>query len=328
MYSTEFNTPGMPIEGTVLKIARGTPLPHGDSSVLTPWDEIVRAYRTHRMLTGRFIGIESHNGTDIAVIQYKGSRVVIPIMHMLFLDRREEESQASYYVRVQKRLRYMLGAEIDFYVKGLDEAEHCAVASRTEAMLKKRLRAYLVPGETGRPRICVNTYAEARVVAVFDHAIRIEVFGVEHAIFGRNLAWQWLRSAYDAFAVGQVLVARIDEIDYGSAGTLDTIGQELLSDEDLQSLRVVADIKAATPNAPALALAGCIPQSHYAGRIVEISNGNIYLQLANGANALAYDCRDWRAPSLGDDVDFVVIRIKKKDCCAVGIITHIIRKNS
>lgn len=314
----------IPTDVSVLKIARTAPASHENTldTALAPWDEIVRAFRNHRMLMGPLVGIESYDNADYGIVSFKGVRVVIPMKHMLYLEPRKDESETNYSARLRKRLNYMLGAEIDFYVKGVDEEDHSAVASRTEAMLKKRLRAYYILTENGTPRITVNSYVQARVIAVFDRAIRIEVFGVEHTIFGRNLAWEWIGDAHDAFSVGQILIARIDSIDFGHAEK-----NIHISEEYLKSLRIIANIKAAVPNMPAVALSKCLPQSHYAGRVVEINNGTIYVQLANGANAIAYSCRDRRAPGLHDDVNFVVTRISTKECCAIGLITRVIRKN-
>lgn len=45
---------------------------------------------------------------------------------------------ADYMNRLNRILGTMLGAEIDFIVKGIDSTTHSAVASRREAMLRKR----------------------------------------------------------------------------------------------------------------------------------------------------------------------------------------------
>ena len=50
---------------------------------------------------------------------------------------------ADYMNRLNRILGTMLGAEIDFIVKGIDSTTHSAVASRRDAMLRKRQTFYL-----------------------------------------------------------------------------------------------------------------------------------------------------------------------------------------
>jgi hypothetical protein len=105
------------------------------------WHEIHNAYRTRRMLTGMLGGIEqTENGKTVAIVDYKGFRIVIPLKEMV-LNLPNNLSGNAYnemVVRQHKILSNMLGAEIDFIMKGIDSKTRSAVASRKEAMLKKR----------------------------------------------------------------------------------------------------------------------------------------------------------------------------------------------
>ena len=48
------------------------------------WHEIHNAYRTRRILTGQLGGIEqTDNGKTIAIVDYKGFRIVIPLKEMM-----------------------------------------------------------------------------------------------------------------------------------------------------------------------------------------------------------------------------------------------------
>ena len=53
------------------------------------WHEIHNAYRTRRILTGQLGGIEqTDSGKTIAIVDYKGFRIVIPLKEMMRLDRK------------------------------------------------------------------------------------------------------------------------------------------------------------------------------------------------------------------------------------------------
>ena len=46
---------------------------------------------------------------------------------------------------------------------------------------------------------------EARVIAVAQKAVRLEVFGVECSLKARDMSWEWMRDANDRFAIGDVI---------------------------------------------------------------------------------------------------------------------------
>ncbi len=106
----------------------------------TAWHEILTSYRNHRILTGMLGGVEeTEAGKTLAVVDYKGFRVVIPLKEMLVkLEKNLRDAEYSDMIRRQnKLLSNMLGCEIDFVVKGVDTKSRTVVASRKEAMLKK-----------------------------------------------------------------------------------------------------------------------------------------------------------------------------------------------
>lgn len=87
------------------------------------WHEIHNAYRTRRILTGQLGGIEqTDNGKTITIVDYKGFRIVIPLKEMMINVGRSPSGQeyAELMLRQNKILGNMLGAEIDFIVKGID----------------------------------------------------------------------------------------------------------------------------------------------------------------------------------------------------------------
>lgn len=183
------------------------------------WHEIRNAYRTRRILTGILGGVKQTNsGRTLAVVDYKGFRVAIPIMEMM-LYTGEMPANREYLElmgRLNRTLSTMLGAEIDFIIKGIGSNTHSIVASRKDAMLRRRKTFYMDTDELGEHMIFEGRVVQARVIAVAEKVIRVEAFGVECAIVARDLSWEWLDDARDFFSVDSRILVRVLTIDRSS----------------------------------------------------------------------------------------------------------------
>lgn len=278
------------------------------------WHEIHNAYRVHRVLTGQFCGVEqTENSKTLAIADYKGFRVVIPLREMLIEqgDRSTGKQFRDEMQRLNRLLGNMLGAEIDFVIRGIASAERKAVASRRDAMLRKRQTFYFGTDADGMYRIHEGRIVQARVIAVAEKVIRVEAFGVECSIPARDLAWDWMGDAHERYAVGDKILIRIQEVQRGS----------------VEDVRIRADVRSLNPDAGREALDKCQLQSKYIGRITDVRKGVVFIRLTNGANAVAHSCFDYRTPGKHDDVSFVVTAIDEERGVATGIITRIIRQN-
>ena len=278
------------------------------------WHEIHNAYRTRRILTGQLGGIEqTDNGKTIAIVDYKGFRIVIPLKEMMINVGRNPSGQeyAELMLRQNKILGNMLGAEIDFIVKGIDSKARSVVASRRDAMLKKRQIFYLDTDASGMYRVHEGRIVQARVIAVAEKVLRVEVFGVECSIMARDLAWDWIGDAHERFSVGDQVLVRVLSV----------------RRDGLEDIAVKADIKSVSQNTSHDNLKKCRIQSKYAGKVTDIHKGVVYIRLSNGVNAVAHSCYDYRTPGKKDDVSFAVTRLDEERGVAVGIITRILRRN-
>ena len=182
---------------------------NADAEVETPesredtiWHELQNAYRTRKVLTGILGGIEKMDGGGtIAVIYYKEMRVVIPLAEMMInLVEDEAHDYGELALRQSKILGNMLGCEIDFIIKGLENASRSVVASRKDAMYKKR-QIFYMPDAAGNSRVCEDRIVQARVIAVAEKVVRVEIFGAECSILARDLSWDWLGDASERFHV-------------------------------------------------------------------------------------------------------------------------------
>ena len=250
-------------------------------------------------------------GGMIAVIYYKEMRVVIPMAEMMInLIEDEKHNYGELVQRQSKVLGNMLGCEIDFLVKGLDTASRSVVASRKEAMYKKR-QIFYMPDSSGNSRVCEDRIVQARVIAVAEKVVRVEIFGVECSILARDLSWDWLGDANERFHVGDQILVRILSVHA----------------PDVQNISVKADVKSVNGNTSKANLARCKIQGKYAGTVTDIHKGTVFVRLSIGVNAISHSCYDNRLPGKKDDVSFVVTRIDEERNVAVGLISRIIKQN-
>ena len=258
-------------DAPVLTIESGDEIETEDAREAAAWHEIHNAYRTRRILSAPLGGIEqTDSGKTIAVVDYNGFRIVIPLKEMMVMPNAANSTE-SMVVRQMKLLGNMLGAEIDFVILGIDSKTRSVVASRREAMMRKRQLFYFSPDANGEYRVREGRVVQARVIAVADKSIRVEIFGVECSIMARDLAWDWIGDAHDRFAVGDQILVRVTEVNKTS--------QEELS--------VRADVKSVTENTSREALKRCRVQSKYAGRVTDVHKG-----MANNSTVTIH--RSWQ----------------------------------
>lgn len=277
------------------------------------WHEIQNAFKTRRMLTGMLSGIEKNEASQYyAVAEYKGFRIVIPLKEMFFgfPTNLHGDDYKKAVLSYHKLMNSMLGADIDFVIKGIDTKSRSVVASRSEAMYRKRQTFYMETDENGMFRIFEERIVQARVIAVAEKAIRIEIFGVDCAMPVKDLSWDWIGDARERFFIGDKILVRIKEVKRDS----------------IKDLYVRADARSVSESRGAN-LNLCKIQGKYAGRVTDTHKGVVYIRLSNGVNAIAHSCLDRRMPGKKDDVSFAVTALDEERGVAVGIITRIIKQN-
>ncbi len=301
-----------PAPSSILTLSADAEVETQESREDTIWHELQNAYRTRKILTGILGGIEKMEGSGtIAVVYYKEMRVVIPLAEMMI--NLVEDAAHDYGELVQRQnkiLGNMLGCEIDFIIKGLDNASRSVVASRKDAMYKKR-QIFYMPDANGNSRVCEDRIVQARVIAVAEKVVRVEIFGTECSILARDLSWDWMGDATERFHVGEQILVRILSVKLHS----------------LEDISVKADVKSVNGNTSKENLGKCKIQGKYAGTVTDIHKGTVFVRLHIGVNAVAHSCYDNRLPGKKDEVSFVVTRIDADRNVAVGLISRIIKQN-
>jgi len=132
----------------------------------------------------------------VAVTYYNGFRVIIPMEEMMINLSGDGRENANTLNRQTRIANNMLGCQIDFMVKDLDAESKSVVASRKDAMMKKRQMFYESENPEEKPMLYPGRIVEARVIAVAARAVRLEVFGVEVSVRARDMAWEWISGIF------------------------------------------------------------------------------------------------------------------------------------
>lgn len=154
MKTEEKEMPRAVMPGSVLTIEVDSSVESSQEKEEARWHQLLNAQRTRKILTGPLSGIEKlESGWTVAVTYFNGYRIIIPMSEMMINlkgDGRENADTLNRQVRIANN---MLGADIDFIIKDLDEASRSVVASRKDAMLRKRQIFYFSDNEEEQPMI-------------------------------------------------------------------------------------------------------------------------------------------------------------------------------
>lgn len=277
------------------------------------WHQLLNAHRTRKILTGQLGGIEKlESGWVVAITYYNGFRIIIPMDEMMINLSGDGRENADTLNRQTRIANNMLGSDIDFIIRDLDEQSRSVVASRKDAMLKKRQTFYLSEHEGEEPMLYPGRVVEARVIAVAPKVVRLEVFGVEVSVRARDMAWEWMVDAGEKFQVGELTLVAVNKIHMKS----------------IEEIEISVDAKSATANVNKDNLKKCVRQGKYVGTITDVYKGTYFMRLNIGVNAVAHSCNMASLPSKRDEVGFVVTRINDKYEVAEGIITRLIKRGT
>lgn len=296
----------------VLTIERGDDVENPNDTEAVVWHDMQNANRTKRILTGRVGGVERNEaGGTVVVVYYRGLRILIPASEMnirLAADPSGRFGDAQ--SRQNKIANNMLGAEIDFMIMGIDGRTRSVVASRKAAMLRKARMFYFPASGNALPQIYPGRLVQARVIAVGEKVVRVEVFGVEHSIMASRMSWDWVGDARERYQVGDEIIVKVLKV----------------NGDDPDSISIDVSARDVTGNSAEENLKKIVLQGKYAGTITDIRKGVVYIHLEIGVNAIAHACYDSRRPGRRDVVSFVATTIDWETGVALGIISRIIKR--
>ena len=167
------------------------------------------ARNARRILTATIDGIDNDGNALPRVVFFVGSvKVLIPFAEMgMDLNPREiEQGEAA------RIIDSMLGARVDYMVRGVDPVNRVAVASRRAAMLLRR-ETILNARRDDVYRIRLGTLATARVLEVRRLSMLVEIYGYQTYIRRNAASNLWVSDIREFAAVGEEKQVEVVELE-------------------------------------------------------------------------------------------------------------------
>lgn len=267
--------------------------------------DIRESLQNGKILTDTIDGIEEHriNGmgkVTVGVLNHGDIKVCIRLEDAVIPPRRTRgvESVEGHQYMLTKRL----GAEIDYVVVGLDNENNIAVGNRLKAMEAKRKQYYFKEDRDGNKLIYPDAVAEARVVAVIQKGIFVEIFGAETFIPLEELSYQRMFNAEDYYTVGNRVLVRIQNITY---------------DTENHEVAVKASVKRAEENPAIKAVKNLQMGQRYVGTVTQVDVEGVFVRLNSGIDVKCKFPARGR-PVRGSKVTVVISWVDTETCRAWG----------
>ena len=226
--------------------------------------------------------------------------------------------------RLAKLATTLLGAEIDFIVRGINKdkktGELTVVASRKDALLEKIKIYYATLDKNRASLIAKNPQVQARIISVGRKNIHVEVFGIQTQINATELFYEWIVDLRNIYSVGDVILIRVDEIIYPE------YKEGCENDKNwLWNIKIKANHKCFETDYPSIKFNEMNEETKVLGFVTDITDtGKYYITLKNGVNAIANSYKGNRIPMIGDKISFYCIRKNKETKKAEGFIAKIL----
>ena len=200
-----------------------------DISVLTA------ARNARRILTATIDAIETDGDAMPRAVFYVGRvKVVIPFAQMGFdLDRGEGSQREARLL-----MGSMLGARIDYMVRGIDAEARIAAASRRDAMLVRQASILNARGTNRKYRINEGMRVTARIVHVSRFTVRVEVYGFETFVPINRISNLWVSDVREVIQVGEERLVEILSLVRGEDGRVTKMEVSLRAAEEAPRLQL------------------------------------------------------------------------------------------
>lgn len=194
---------------------------------------LTAARNARRILTATVDAIETDGEALPRMVFYVGTvKVMIPFQQMgLDLDP-EMTSQREARLLIDS----MLGAKIDYMVRGVDAEARIAAASRRDAMLVRQATILNARGTNSRYRINEGMRVTARIIHVGQYAVRVEVYGFECYVPIRSISNLWVNDIREVIQVGEERPVEITSLTRGEDGRVTAMQVSMRAAEDAPQL--------------------------------------------------------------------------------------------
>lgn len=180
--------------------------------------ELNASYQAKRVLEGTIIGCRSANpdsdtATTLAEVEFGNGTctVLIPDFVLFQFDLTKYRTK-EYQQAVARRTREMIGANIKFVVKSLDQPHRIAYGDRLKAMEAEAYGNYLRDTKEGRPRVTPGLLVQARIVAVRKDALVVYALGSEAVIRKDEVSWCYISDLREEYSVNQMVIVKVLDV--------------------------------------------------------------------------------------------------------------------
>lgn len=118
----------------------------------------------------------------------------------------DSKYQEPLETRLFKFATTLIGAEIDFVIKSVDEANRVVVASRKETLVDKIRTYYATLDKDKVSMIGNNPDVQARVISVGR-----KNFGVQTQINAKDVFYEWVVDLRNDFSAGDVILVNVEK---------------------------------------------------------------------------------------------------------------------
>ena len=202
-----------------------------DISVLTA------ARNARRILTTTVDAIETGEDMLPRVIVFVGTvKLIIPFSEMGF----DLDPQAVTPREARLLTHSMLGAKIDYMVRGIDMENRLAVGSRRDAMLVRQATILNARGINQEYRINEGMRVTARITHVSQYTVRVEVYGFETWVPIGDISNLWVKDIREVIQVGEERPVEITSLTRGEDGKVTAMKVSIRAAEEIPHLEVRA----------------------------------------------------------------------------------------
>lgn len=186
--------------------------------------ELIASANSGKILEGKMVGYRPVDSNDsnsrrlLAEIEFGNGKFSVLIPDYKFINFKYAENLTmDMQAQIEERMRKMIGANVKFVARYVNEKEMFAYGDRLKAMENESWGNYIRETRTGRPRVNVGDKITAQIIAVGNGYIIVNALGADVRITRNELAHDALSvSDYrDVYKKNQTILCKVLDIKHG-----------------------------------------------------------------------------------------------------------------
>ena len=280
------------------------------------YTDLIGAWKSGRILTGRVVRIAEEDGSDGSVRRYvcvpygENFEVKIPITY--FDERYSKNLElAKNDGRVRARLNLRIDSIVDFIIENVNENGY-AIGNRVEAMHQKAITHFLPRGNR-KPIISEGVIVPARICYKTMTQVCVEVCGMEKVLKQEDVTYKRIADVREELKGKKEVLVKITSLNLEDKGNRK------------YSVTFRCSIKEATQNPMKKHFNKLEIGSRFAGTVSAVNESGIFVNIdAYRVTVLCGASREFPNPGVGERVFFEIDGRDEKEYKVHGHLIHII----